>query len=393
MGSLPFSQEFSKDFMFPVSGYGGTQPVRRKPGLVRASWALFWLMLAAVMLQGCGEIGYYWQAGVGQLEIIGKRRPIEEVMADETVAPEVKAKLSLVLGAQAYGEQSLALPEGARFKYYADLERDYVSWLVVASLPFAIKEYENCFLIVGCLGYRGFFDKSDAEAFARELAADEYDVLVRPVRAYSTLGWFDDPVLSTYIRYGDSRLIGTVIHEQAHRVLFVEDDTAFNESFATFVEEEGLRLYLAARGEGGGGLLEEYLSRKEDQELFRRIVLAGRERLERMYLLERPVEEKRAEKARLFELMREDYRNRKNSFKIINYDGWFKQELNNAHLVGIHQYHSRVAAFRALFEREERDFIRFYAAAKELAGLPPQSREARMKTLEGNNLARHDLAE
>jgi predicted aminopeptidase len=349
------------------------------------AWA--WICLALVSLSGCSDVAYYWQAGMGQWEILSKRRSIEEVLADPGVDGDTKAKLEMVLRAQAFGRESLALAEESQFRYYADLGRPFVSWNVVASQAYAIREYAHCFLIVGCLGYRGFFAKPDAEAFAEGLAQEGYDVLVRPVRAYSTLGWFDDPVLNTFLRGGELRLISTIFHEQAHTLLFIKGDTAFNESFATFVEEEGVRRYLAGRGEKGAALLRRYGAWNGDKRRFREIVLTGRRRLETLYASGKAREEMAGEKRRLFEQMREDYQKQKKSFRIASYDGWFDRPLNNAHLVGVQHYRSWVGAFRALFQREGQDFLRFYQAARELSELPRAEREAKLDRLEKETLA------
>jgi len=338
--------------------------------------------LAIVTLTGC-ELGYYWQAAGGQLEILRKRRPIAEVLADGEVDEAVKAKLRLVLSVQEFGAERLSLPAESQYSLYADLGRPNVSWLVVASEEFAIKAVEHCFLIVGCLGYRGYFDKADAKSLAEELAAESKDVRVRPVQAYSTLGWFDDPVLNTFLESEDELgVIGTIIHEQAHRVLFVKGDTAFNESFAHFVEAQGTGLFLAGRGDDGKAPLERYRAQGADRDRFRTIVKRGTELLNRLYRSEMTPEEMRVEKMRLFDRMRRDYQNEKNSFIINNYDGWFDQPLNNAHLVSFTFYESRLAAFRALFVENEEDFSRFFGAAQTLAEMPQEERRARLDLLE-----------
>ena len=363
------------------TGAGEQTNCRVKPAAVRPiRIGLF--LLAIVTLTGC-ELGYYWQAAGGQLEILRKRRPIEEVLADEGVDQAVKAKLRLVLAVQEFGVERLSLPAEGKYLLYADLGRPNVSWLVVASEEFAIKAVEHCFLIVGCLGYRGYFDKADANALAEELAAENFDVRVRPVRAYSTLGWFDDPVLNTFLQSVDELgVIGTIIHEQAHRLLFVKGDTTFNESFAHFVEAQGTGLFLAERGDDGAAPLERYRAQGTDRDRFRTIVKRGAERLNRLYRSELTAEEMRVEKIQLFDRMRRDYQNEKNSFIIDNYDGWFDQPLNNAHLVSFTFYESRVAAFRALFVENEEDFSRFFAAVRTLAELPQEERRARLDMLE-----------
>jgi len=337
------------------------------------------LAVLALVLGGC-ELGYYWQASGGQLDILRRRRPLEEVLADPAVAEPVKARLRLVTEVQGFGQRALAIPEDAAYRTYADLGRPQVTWLVVASEPFAFRAVESCFLLVGCFGYRGYFEKADGDAFAARLAAEGYDVLVRPVTAYSTLGWFDDPVLNTFLGGSEADLAATILHEQAHRVLWVTGDTTFNESFATLVAEEGVRRFLAARP-GGEAAWERYRQQLADRARFRAIVRRGRERLERLYAGDMPREAMAAEKARLFDAMRRDFESQRNRFTIVSYEAWFAQALNNAHLVGIGHYHARVPAFRALLRREEGDFARFFAAVRRLADLPPAEREAALDAL------------
>jgi len=257
----------------------------------------------------------------------------------------------------------------------------------VASEAYAIREVPQCFWIVGCLGYRGFFAKEDADGFAEDLAGEGYDVLVRPVRAYSTLGWFDDPVLNTFLQGGELTLVSTIYHEQAHALLFISGDTAFNESFASFVEEEAVRRFLAGEGERGRALLERYAAWNADKRRFRAIVLRGRARLEALYGSDVPRTAMAVEKEQLFGLMREDYQKEKKSFRIASYDGWFDQPLNNAYLVGVQQYRSWVDAFRRLFRREGEDFVRFFRAARALSELSRETRDARLQQLERETVA------
>ena len=347
-----------------------------------------WLFLALLLpLAGCSDLSFYWQAGLGHLDIINRRRPIEEVLADKAVELEVKDKLRMVLRAQAYGEEKLSMPAGARFKYYSDLDRPAAVWLVVASHSDRIEEVRHCYLLVGCLGYRGFFDLEDARAFRARMEKEGHDAIIRPAQAYSTLGWFDDPVLSTYIRRSELSLVSTIFHEQAHRVLFIKGDTSFNESFASFVEEAALESYLAGRGDEGKALMAEYLQRKKDQTLFREIISRGKEQLDQFYAQKPGPEAGKSGKARLFEAIRADYQKRKNSFKILKYDGWFEQPLNNAHLVGVQQYHSWVWAFRRLYEQESKDLNRFFKAARALSEKPPGEREKALRALEKAPLA------
>lgn len=356
----------------------------KRPRFPRITVLFAGLMLALGVagISACSELDFYWQAGLGQMEIINKRRPIEDVLKDDAVAGKTKAKLRIILRAQDFATRRLALPKAGHYRYFTDLGRKYVSWLVVAAQPLSMSEHKFCYLIMGCMGYRGYFKKADADALAEQLRGEKLDVQVRPVRAYSTLGWFDDPVLNTFLNGQEMELAGTLIHEQTHRLFFLKGDTAFNESFASFVEEEGLRRYAAEFFTDGGALLARYEKVRADRRRFREIVLRGRARLVRLYQSALGDAEKLRRKARLFEAMREDYRNQKESFKILNYEGWFNKPLNNAHVTGFAQYSLHVKAFQALFEQNGGDFQRFYDAVKALAELEPPERRAGLKKLE-----------
>lgn len=340
------------------------------------------LMLLAVLLGGCGEVYFYWQAGAGQLDIIQRRRPIVEVLADPRTDGETRRKLNLILEAQKFASARLALPGDGHYRFYADLERPQVTWLVVAAPPLELREHEFCYPLVGCLGYRGYFQREDADELAARLIADGLDVLVRPVSAYSTLGWFDDPVLNTFLEYSDAYLVGTVIHEQAHHRYFLKGDTTFNESFASFVEEEGLALYFGELSGLGPEMLERWRLAQVDRALFRSLVLQARANLMELYGSKAPDDQKRAEKARILADLVKEYRGRKNEFRVLDYDSWFGRPLNNAHLVGFGQYTSRVPAFRALFKRQSGSFQRFFEEVEALGKLPAGEREARLDQLE-----------
>ena len=341
------------------------------------------LMGVLLIVGGCSDLPYYWQAGMGQLEILNNRRPLDEVLADPGTSTETRRKLRLIQSVQNFATERLAIPVEGHFRYYADLERPYVSWLVIASQPLALEEYKFCYFIVGCLGYRGFFDPVDAESLAGELRGENLDVIVRPARAYSTLGWFDDPVLNTFLKGEDVDLIATVIHEQSHGVFFLEGETAFNESFATFVETEGVRQFLAQfEDPGQGATLERFENIRKERLRFQDLLKRTRARLEHLYASDQPPETKRTEKAQLIEKLREDYRVARDSFKILNYEAWFRQPLNNAHFVGLAHYTLHVPAFEALFNESGRDFNRFYTAVESLAALPPAERNARLQKLE-----------
>ena len=356
---------------------------RRRWPLVRAVLLAGVLLLA---LSGCGEVYYYWQAGLGQWDVLSRRRPLEAVLADEGVAVETRRKLSLVVKAQTFAAGALGLPQSGHYRFYADLERPQVSWLVVATPEFSLEEQPFCYPIVGCLGYRGYFAREDADALAANLMARGLDVLVRPVRAYSTLGWFDDPILNTMIAVPEVEVVGTVFHELAHRQYFLKGDTSFNESYATFVEEAGLARFLesgaALDGQDATRALERWRAMQADEARFLALVETTRGRLAALYASARPEAEKRTEKAFIFDQMRKDYQSVRGSFTIYNYDGWFAQPLNNANLAGLGQYSRHVRSFAALFAENGGQFEPFYRAVKALGALPQAEREARLAQLE-----------
>jgi len=356
---------------------------------LRAPRTLPLLALLALLplLGACSEAAYYWQAGLGQWELLSKRRPIAEVLADPDVPAAVKARLHLVQDVQRFGTEHLALPAEGHYTTYADLGRPVVSWLVVAAPPLSLEAHEFCYLIVGCLGYRGYFAREDAAALAAALREEGLDAIVRPVQAYSTLGWFSDPVLNTFLGGEETRLAGTILHEQAHRRYFLKGATDFNESFAEFLEAEGVRRFLAQPGREPAQRAR-FEAIQADEARFRAIVLGGRERLAALYASPLPDVEKLARKAELLAAMRQDYQNQRSSFTLLNYDDWFDRPLNNAHLVGVAQYARHVRAFQALFAESGRDFPRFYAAVEALGGLPAGQREARLNELELTPVAR-----
>jgi predicted aminopeptidase len=344
-------------------------------------------LLFAVLLfcSSCSDVAYYWQAFSGQAEILNKRRPIPEVLADSAVPDGVKAKLRWVLAVQDFASASLAEPREGNYRYYADLGRPVVTWLVVAAPELEMREHQWCYPIAGCLGYRGYFDRADAQALAKALSADGFDVAIRPVRAYSTLGWFDDPVLNTFLGEEDVDLAATIIHEQAHRRLWVAGDTTFNESFAGFVEREGLRRFAESRrASGGEALWLRYAALEAERDRFTELVLHARTGLLTLYASPLTPEEKRKRKQEAIAALRADYQKQRDAFKLSDYESWFAQPLNNAHLVGIAQYQSRRDAFRALFQQQGGDFAKFFTAVEALGKRPAAEREAALDRLEAD---------
>jgi predicted aminopeptidase len=341
---------------------------------------LLLLAATALALGGCTAPGYYLQALDGQLELLRLARPIDEVQADTTVAPAIKEKLAAALRIRDFASRELALPDNGSFRKYADLGRPYVVWNVFAAEEFSVLPKDWCFPLAGCVGYRGYFAKADADAYAAALRGEGFEVYVGGVPAYSTLGWFDDPLLSSFIHYSVTGLARVVFHELAHQVLYVPDDTEFNESFAVAVEQEGLRRWLAqehVRGDPAHASQSALYQRAQRMRAdFHGLVLDARQRLEALYAFSLPPQEKRREKALIFARLRRDYAALKAGpwQGFAGFDRWFGQEINNATLASVGLYHRLVPAFEALLDRNHHDLPRFYAAARQLAALPKQAR-------------------
>jgi predicted aminopeptidase len=199
---------------------------------------IFCLALSALLLAGCETLAYYGQAAGGQLSLMGRAQPVEQVLADPAAARALKERLALAGQIRDFASRELRLPDNGAYRSYADLGRPYAVWNVVAAPEFSLEPVLSCFPVAGCVAYRGYHDKAAAEAHAESLRAAGHDVVVYGVPAYSTLGWFADPLLSTFIDYPEADLAGLMFHELAHQLLYVTDDSTFNESFAVVVERE-----------------------------------------------------------------------------------------------------------------------------------------------------------
>ena len=340
------------------------------------------LLLAALapLLGACATSSYYAQAVRGQLDLLRRATPIEEELARDTVPAALKAKLRSVLAIRQFASRELALPDNGSYRSYAELGRRYVLWNVFAAAEFSVVPVTSCFPIAGCVSYRGYFSEADAEAAGAARRERGNDVFIGGVPAYSTLGWFDDPVLSTFIHYPEAELARLMFHELAHQLLYVKDDTRFNESFAATVEQAGVARWLAQDGNERKRAGYERLG--EIRREFVALLLKYRGMLDLYYRQNLPPDEMRLGKAQRLAEMDEEYRRLKASWGgYTGYDRWFAGKPNNATLASVALYTELVPAFTALLEREGGDLPRFYAAVKKLAKLPKEERDARLRSL------------
>lgn len=318
-----------------------------------------WGFLLLPALSGC----YLSHLTTGQYELLSRREPMDGVVADAARSDDLRRRLGLVIEARAFASRHLQLPDNDSYRDYADLGRPFALWNVFAAPEFSLYGKTWCYPFSGCVEYRGYFDEARARADAADLQAEGWDVHVGGVPAYSTLGWFDDPVLSTMLRWDDERLIETLFHELAHQQLYIEDDTEFNESFASFVGQEGLRQFRAARGEPPP---DAEAQRHEQQ--FLELLMGARSRLQALYTQPLNLEAMRAQKQAEFARLRADYAALKETWNgYADYDGWFNGELNNATLLPVGLYNRRVPEFAALFRAVGGDWRLFYEKARALA--------------------------
>jgi predicted aminopeptidase len=336
-------------------------------------------LIVAAALGGCAEIGYYAQAAHGELSLLASAKPIPDVLDDPQTGDKLKARLQKVQEIRAFAVGELALPDNGSYKSYADLKRDYVLWNVVATPELSLKARQWCFPVAGCVSYRGYYSQADADAFADGLRREGDDVMVGGVPAYSTLGWFNDPVLSTFINDTDAELARMIFHELAHQTVYAKGDSQFNEAFATSVEEAGLALWLDKNGDDKLRTL--YAGREQRETDFLALLLATRKKLEAVYASGVGDEEKRARKAAVFAGLQDDYRRMKAAWGgYAGYDAWFARPLNNANLALLATYDDYVPAFRELL-RQSGGFPKFYETVRELAKLDIDERHRRLKAL------------
>jgi len=331
-------------------------------------------LLLLPLLGGCTAAAYYWQGIRGQLDLLERARPIPAVLAS-TEDPALKRKLERVLAIREYASRELALPDNPSYRSYTDLGRRFVLWNVFATPELSLEPREWCFPVAGCVNYRGYFVEAAARAEATQVAATGDDVYVGGVPAYSTLGYFNDPMLSTFIRYPDTEVARLIFHELAHQVAYAKDDTVFNESFAVAVEEEGIGRWLAAQNDPA--LTAQFNTSQRYREGFRILVAGVRSELAALYASPASVAEKRAGKVAAFASMRTAYDALKKEWGGFSaYDGWFAQGPNNANLAAVGLYTQKVPEFHALLAAENGDLRHFYARVKTLAVLSKGERES-----------------
>ena len=341
------------------------------------AWRLLLLVAALAVLPGCGTL-YVMQAASGEWHVMQAREPIDKVLADPNTPQTMRDTLTEVKAARDFASRELKLPDNRSYRTYADLHRPYVVWNVVATPEFSVRPKQWCFPIAGCVAYRGYFAEKRARAFAADLAKRGFDVTLDGVPAYSTLGKFADPVLSTMLPYGPDELAAIIFHELAHQLLYVKNDTQFNEAFATTVEDAGLERWLTLNGHPDR--FQVYQQYRAHEREYVELFASTRAQLAQLYASGLPVTEMREKKAKAFQELATEIRDLEKRQGVHSpvYDEWIKEGLNNARLASEANYYDCVPGFERVLAQEDNDLQRFYAAARELARLPIAERHEKL---------------
>lgn len=321
-------------------------------------------------------VGYYWQTVTGHLSILHRAEPVSDLLADDGLDPRTRQRLELARRIRRFAVTDLGLPDNGSYTRFADLKQPFVTWGVVAAPELSLRLTQWCFPVAGCVTYRGYYSLEAAEGYAAKLQAEGFDVQINGVPAYSTLGWLDDPLLSTFINYPDAELARLIFHELSHQVVYVPGDSMFNESFASTVEQLGVERWLSLNGtpEQRFGYSQQRLRRDRFLEMLGR----HRDRLAAVYASQASDSKKRESKQAVFKDLKEEYQRLRAGpwAGFSSYDRWFSRPLGNAHLGSVATYTTWVPVFRQLFAESADDFQRFYLKVGELAALDRAERLA-----------------
>lgn len=339
---------------------------------------VYTLLLALLLTSACTPFNFYRQIVTGHFAIVNKVRPIDQVLLDETVPQAVKDQLNYALQARQYASDVLQLPDNNSYKTYADIGRDTVTYNVFATEEFDLKPVTWCFLVVGCLSYRGYFSQAEAQAFADKLQIQGKDAHVGGSAAYSTLGWFDDPLLNTMLGWYNWQIAGMIFHELAHQQLFISD-SSFDEAFATTVEALGLEHWLTTQDDLAS--LDTFNATQSREADFLAVLQTGKEQLQTLYRSGIDATQMRSQKQAVFDAMRAEHQLLTQKWGGQYYSSWFAQELKNSHLLSVATYNDLVPAFRQLFADAGRDWNAFFQQAESLGKLKKEVRDQQLADL------------
>lgn len=348
--------------------------------MLRSGLMLPVLLALALVLGGCSDFSYYSQCVLGHVDLLAKRQQITTLIADPATADDLRQILKRVVVMRDFASQQLGLPDNASYRSYADVGRPYVVWNVVAAPEFSLTPKQWCFPVVGCVSYRGYFKEQAAREQFELLQQQGFDAYLYGVPAYSTLQWFDDPVLNTFCRQPGPYVAGMIFHELAHQVVYIKDDSNFNEAFAKTVELEGVRRWLEQEGQTAEALAYETDFHRNESVV--KLIMESREQLRALYASGLEPAVMRERKAELLAELTAKYRELQQQWPgYRGYEKWFASGLNNAKLASISTYRAEVPAFQQLLRELNHDLPAFYRAAEALGNLPEQRRKDRLAEL------------
>ena len=347
------------------------------------------IIFLPVIITGCASLGYYSHVMNGHFELMSGEQPIDALISEGKISKELQKKLQQVLQIRQFAVTELGLPDNDSYKTFVKLNRQYPVWNVVAAEQFSVKPRQWCFLIVGCISYRGYFNEQDARVKANELKAEGYDVYVAGAAAYSTLGWFDDPVLSSMLYKEESHLAGIIFHELAHQQVYIDDDSAFNEAFATAVELEGVRRWLKVQGDPQA--INKYRTYKTRQAGFNKLLRKTQTQLAMLYKQKYDKQTMLQKKQQIIKGMKTDYQQLKKQWQgYKGYDDWMSKEINNARLALVATYHELVPAFERILKEQDYALDNFYREVKALGEMDKDKRhELLTSTVNARRSAQH----
>jgi predicted aminopeptidase len=327
-----------------------------------------------LLICGCSDIGYYWHSARGHLDLMNRRVDIDKILANDATGPGLRERLLLVQDIRRFSIERLDLPENGSYSSYVQLQRPYVIENLFAAPEFSTQLRQWCYPIVGCASYRGYFDEARLQAYAEDLQADGFEVYVGQVPAYSTLGWFDDPVLSSFIYWPEYRLAGLLFHELTHQRIYIDGDTTFNESLASAVQQSGTELWLQSKNRQAelAGFSRWLTYRNEVIAL----IVATRNRLATLYASDLGDAQKRKQKTRIFDEARTEHGRIASRHGVENgFRDWFATELNNAKIGSVSVYNSRLGAFIRMLRARDNDYAAFFGYVENLAKLAKEARD------------------
>lgn len=338
------------------------------------------LLVISLLLGGCAELTYYGHAAAGQFEVISNRRPISEVIADPQTPAPVRERLEYIERAHDFAIEKLYLPDSDSFRSYSDVGRRYVLWNVFATPELSLQQKQWCYPFFGCQGYRVFFNEQYAHEIANELKAEGWDVYVASSPAYSTRGWFSDPVYNPVLNYPAIDSAAILFHELAHEKIYLKDDSQANESFAMTVQLEGVRRWIEVKQQTES--FSDYESDRHRNDEFVELLKSCRDQLKDLYASQESDNYKRAEKRRLLNQLGRDYLVLKESWDAYaGYDHWFKKRLNNAVMAPVGIYHQDVPVFKLMLEKHNGDLLAFYQSIASLAQMKAGQRRQELEKL------------